>query len=184
MYMQHIHVFVVFFVHGNCTNNYLKPPPPPSFCVFVTFFKAGVSMSHLHVISAFMVCFVIAELVLLHTVYQWHFSALLCIVPSSKELFSACLYVHIEIKINAVCFCVLLRPRVQSYYQKVGLPCMYGSFTAFFTSVFTREQFCHYHNLSQHAIFTKSIVVSCRFTSLILKRKMIIRDLACNQPAL
>lgn len=89
-------------------------------------------MSHLHVISAFMVCFVIAELVLLHTVYQCHFSALLCIVPSFKELFSASLYVHIEIKINAVCFRVLLRPRVQSYYQKVGLPCMYGSFTAFF----------------------------------------------------
>lgn len=87
---------------------------------------------HLHVISAFVVCFVIAELVLLQAVYQWHLSALLCIVPSFKELFCACLYVHIEIKINAMCSRVLLRPRVQSLYQKVGLPFMYGSFPTFF----------------------------------------------------
>lgn len=56
-------------MHGNCTNNGLKTP----FFVFVTFLKAGLGMDHqLHVISAFVVCFDISELVLLQAVYQWH----------------------------------------------------------------------------------------------------------------
>lgn len=102
----------------------------------------------------------------LQVVLPWHSSVLLC--PMSENLFCACVYVHIEIKVNAVRSCCLFRPHMcaEFIHQKVGLPSSMQVFPLLF--------FCHI-NIHERTAFPLqetlqgSVCVSSRCISLILE---------------